>query len=568
MQTVRITLFIVLIISIFSCSEKEITGQSNQKFDINISVSFEADLYQNFNISNVEATIQKNDFSQSIDLSINDNVANGSIIDLETGEYSVTVRIFELESIIAEGYKEIEIISEDITTTINYEFTTPILLGNVTLENQSGSSGIKVGLFDLNSLNSDIVEINNEYPQIGVQINQHTEFDHRLQTPIQTTETDENGNFKIYDFPAGIYNLVIFKEGWGFKYIHNFEFSNGINEFNEEIELYEEMHFSGSIVEDIIFESDHHYIFEDDTEFIPGSSLIIEPGAIIRINPIANLTIHGTFTAQGEENNMFWITSNDGFNESLIQNPSIEYFYSFELSQISFSNDDIAWGKITFASNSLVNNASNVILSNMIISDGDIAIVNSGNSFVISNSLLSNFSSQPNTFYGSSELLESIFYSSNNKFEINNGSALVENNYFQLNEIALRPIFGTITITHNCFNDNIIDIAPCGLNPVIEFNSFNYSETNIELNQGFSTFCNPTITNNNFENVNITISIFGNNSFNGGSAMGVENDIVAINNYWDLDNIDSSIIDDDEGYTYEVIFSPFFNSPIINAGIQ
>ena len=115
---------------------------------------------------------------------------------------------------------------------------------------------------------------------------------------------------------------------------------------------------------------------------------------------------------------------------------------------------------------------------------------------------------------------------------------------------------------------NVIDIAPCGLDPVIVLNSFNDSETNIELNQGYDTFCNPTIANNNFWNANITISIFGNNSFKGGSAIGVENDIVAINNYWDSENIDNSIIDDDEGYIYEVIFTPFFNSPVINAGIQ
>ena len=567
MKTVKIYLFIVLLINIFSCSKNEITGQSNQKYDLNISVLFDVELYQNFNITNVEATIQKNDFSQSINLSINDNIANGSFIDLEIGEYSVTIKILEFEFIIAEGFKEIEIASEDITLTIDYEIT-PILFGNATLENQLEFSGIKVGLYELTTLNSDIVEINNQYPQIGIHINQYSEFDHRLQSPIQTTETNEDGDFRIYNIASGIYNLVIFKEGWGFNYIYNFELSNGINEINEEILLNVETHFSGNISNDFIFETGNHYIIDDDTVFIPGSSLIIQSNAVIRINPGVDLTIHGTLTAQGEENNMFWITSNDGFNESLVQNPYIAYFNAFELSPISFINADITWGKITFASHSFVNNASNVILSYMKVSEGDIAIVNSGDNFVLSNSLLSNFSTQANVFSGSSDLLESIFYSSNSKFEISNGSALIENNYFKLNEIALRPIFGTITIRHSCFNNNVIDIAPCGLDPVIELNSFNNSETNIELNQGYGTFCNPTIVNNNFENINITISIFGDNSLNGGSAIGVENDVVAIYNYWDLENIDSSIIDDDEGYTYEVIFTPFFNSPVINAGIQ
>ena len=64
------------------------------------------------------------------------------------------------------------------------------LTGVVHLEGQSNQSGIIVAIFELSYLDTIIVRINNEYPHIGVHINQHTEFDHRFQSPVKFTETD------------------------------------------------------------------------------------------------------------------------------------------------------------------------------------------------------------------------------------------------------------------------------------------------------------------------------------------------------------------------------------------
>ena len=61
------------------------------------------------------------------------------------------------------------------------------LSGKVILVNDTGDpaldpvdySGITVALYNLAYLDTTIVRINNQYPQIGVHINQETEFDHR-----------------------------------------------------------------------------------------------------------------------------------------------------------------------------------------------------------------------------------------------------------------------------------------------------------------------------------------------------------------------------------------------------
>ena len=103
------------------------------------------------------------------------------------------------------------------------------LTGIVNLEGMEDHSGIIVAVYDLATLDPDIVSINQEYPHIGVIINQHTEFDHRLQEPVKYTETDAEGYFEIKKIPTGTYNVVALKDNFGFKYIYEFEIEKGDN---------------------------------------------------------------------------------------------------------------------------------------------------------------------------------------------------------------------------------------------------------------------------------------------------------------------------------------------------
>ena len=85
---------------------------------------------------------------------------------------------------------------------------TGTLSGNVQLQGEEDHSNITIAIFELATLDPDIVAINQEYPHIGVIINQPTEFDHRFGNLVKYTETDANGNFKIKDIPTGRYNVV------------------------------------------------------------------------------------------------------------------------------------------------------------------------------------------------------------------------------------------------------------------------------------------------------------------------------------------------------------------------
>ena len=77
------------------------------------------------------------------------------------------------------------------------------LSGKVHLEGETDHSEITVAIYELAELDTTIVRINNEYPHIGVIINQHTEFDHRFQSPVKFTETDIEGNFLIEKISVG-----------------------------------------------------------------------------------------------------------------------------------------------------------------------------------------------------------------------------------------------------------------------------------------------------------------------------------------------------------------------------
>ena len=97
------------------------------------------------------------------------------------------------------------------------------LSGNIKLENETDHSAITVALYELTTLDPDIVAINEEYPHIGVIINQMTEFDHRFGNLTKYAETDANGNFKLKDIPTGRYNVFSVKDSFGFKYIYKEE---------------------------------------------------------------------------------------------------------------------------------------------------------------------------------------------------------------------------------------------------------------------------------------------------------------------------------------------------------
>ncbi|MCK4358970.1 MAG: right-handed parallel beta-helix repeat-containing protein [Candidatus Cloacimonetes bacterium] len=268
------------------------------------------------------------------------------------------------------------------------------LSGTINLEGQQDHSGITVAVYNLAELDQDIVEINEEYPFIGVKISQTTEFDHRFGNLIKYTHTDANGNFKIKNIPTGRYNVVAIKEGFGFKYIYEISITEGDNDISNveclilnsqlnskfkiqnskfisntssrnsaDITLYPESYINADINEETVFETDHHYIIEEDI-FVLGS-LTIEPGAVIRLNEGVKLIISGDLTAIGEEENMIWFTSNDGLDSLISLYPYTPYtFHRVELT--ASEAKQVSWCKFDHAGTGLLSKVNGFSISDCI----------------------------------------------------------------------------------------------------------------------------------------------------------------------------------------------------------
>jgi hypothetical protein len=67
--------------------------------------------------------------------------------------------------------------------------------GTVHLKGQEDRSGVTVALYNLVELDMAVVRLQKEFPFVGVQISQQTEFDHRLAEAVYTTKTRADGSF-------------------------------------------------------------------------------------------------------------------------------------------------------------------------------------------------------------------------------------------------------------------------------------------------------------------------------------------------------------------------------------
>ncbi|MDD3533925.1 MAG: carboxypeptidase-like regulatory domain-containing protein, partial [Candidatus Cloacimonetes bacterium] len=173
---------------------------------------------------------------------------------------------------------------------------TSSLKGTVLLVNDSGDpandpldhSGVTVALYELASLDTTLVRINAEYPQIGVLISQATDFDHRYQTPVATTTSAADGSFELKEIDPGSYNLVILNEGWGISYKHNLEVTKGETLDPGSMNLYPIVTFGSTALEPVTFKAEHTYVIPGDmiflaqVEFEQEPKILASPGSIVK----------------------------------------------------------------------------------------------------------------------------------------------------------------------------------------------------------------------------------------------------------------------------------------------
>ena len=112
----RILLFIslLLIIIIFSC--KITTKPQEKPGEIPLNISLQPAFDNGFDVTKVEAILSKDNFSQTLNLTIEADSAKGTFTDLEPGIYQITINIYDHETLIATGSATAEVVAGETTT--------------------------------------------------------------------------------------------------------------------------------------------------------------------------------------------------------------------------------------------------------------------------------------------------------------------------------------------------------------------------------------------------------------------------------------------------------------------
>ncbi|MCK9310414.1 MAG: carboxypeptidase-like regulatory domain-containing protein, partial [Candidatus Cloacimonetes bacterium] len=180
---------------------------------------------------------------------------------------------------------------------------TATLIGKIKLESETklksqsltDNSGVTVALYRTAVLDTTIARINTIHPNIGVIINQETEFDHRNQAPLFTTTTNIAGEFSIASIPAGAYNAAILKNGWSVKYLYNVSLTAGLTSDVGELLVKPSISLSGYIANDYTFQADRTYLINTTTSF--ASPVVIETGARIYVAANESVKFYSMLTA-------------------------------------------------------------------------------------------------------------------------------------------------------------------------------------------------------------------------------------------------------------------------------
>ncbi len=483
------------------------------------------------------------------------------------------------------------------------------LAGNVQLVNDTGYpandpgdfSGVTVALYKLAELDTTLVRINQKYPEIGVSVSQETEFDHRKEDPMKHSVTDAAGVFTLNDIEVGTYNLVFLKQGWGQLYILEFEVEQGDNDLKKasnyhsarsldkslitkvqppihkgSVTLYPTRQVPALVSNNITFAQGRTYLITTDTTVLGTAT--VEAGSVIAVAPNTRLNFQGAVT-----------TSNDGGWWRLTSSHNIDLIADI---------DSI----MPYNSVGVLNPNNNVSISGMIMDSAVEGIKIAGSSLQLSYSILKNTSSMAllvqttqcnisnimmtgNGLRGIHSLMnsitveESVFYANRDPLQLLVTVGNVNNNYFCENLFGVRPIIGTVSITHNCFDRNSSAVSPSASEIEIEYNEFYANDIDIELNgfyeDGIGVIsCIPSAENNNFFGNGIYVHCFGTNSYYADGAHnfpGISSDHIFPNNYLVAPDLLMHVVDHNypgmATFSYTVSFNPRRGSRVSNAGI-
>ena len=441
------------------------------------------------------------------------------------------------------------------------------------IENPMDFSGVTVALYKTAVLDTTLVRINQQYPQIGVQITQETEFDHRNFNPFKVTTTDAEGKFSFPSLTSGDYNLVFWKNDWGIRYICSVKAIENENNNIGNIVLYPETIYNSAIVsEPTTFKSDHSYFILTDVNFT--SSVEFQPRTQIFINPACMVKFYGAVTTPEftSSRDMWKITSGKEIYSTSPVTMDFDSYYS----AVNFYGDEINLksGFVRYGSNGLATiNINSTDINYMVLRDCGTAItINEGN---LNTGYMVCFNCNGNGILYTTNVGENfsvaiekcIIYNISQKgISVEKADNYNINNCY-FNNINAHSIYirtSTGRINHNEFDLSSYYIyyhKNCPHNEV-QYNNF-YN------NNGLGLKLRGSVNNINYNNFYGPARYFIYILDPLSPYSLVSADVNAINNYWAVEEVSQYLADaeDDPRCPYNIIYLPKLLEPVRNAGI-
>lgn len=462
---------------------------------------------------------------------------------------------------------------------------TASLTGRVVLVNDTDNpaldpadfSGISVALYPLAVLDTTIVRLNQEYPQIGVIINQETEFNHRLLNPVKVLTTAADGNFSFSGITPGSYNLAILKTGWGYIYVPNLNLAEGGNTLpvgRSDVSLYPERQLPAAIETDYSFLSGRTYRVADDSVIM--GNVTIHTGTSILIESGNRLDLYGNVSSSGSSG--YWKVSTAEEMYTTTKADSLPRFDSFGIKSLQ-GLPQISRMICEYANNGVATNNQPISFSNSIIRNANASALNlTSEAAEIQRLLVYNNPYKGITAYVKAHIEKSLFVNNHESCMLHQAKATVEDSYFYGSYLGIRSFLNPQEIRHNSFDKNDVAIAPSASSPAIEYNDFYDNQRDIELNRGGVAtdpgYCNPYIQRNNFYGNKFYIHLRGVNSVYADGYIpftGVNTNQHYPNNYWKSSNLVDHIFDSNypgSGVAYTVNYTPRSAVPVQGTGIR
>ncbi|HLW09281.1 MAG TPA: hypothetical protein VKX35_02700 [Fermentimonas sp.] len=426
-------------------------------------------------------------------------------------------------------------------------------------------SGVVVAIYSKANLDSTLVRINNEHPNIGVIISQETEFDHRDYNPVAMTETNISGDFLLRNVPGGNYNLVFIKESWSIKYLYNITCDADSENNLGVLEMHPNYILSGVINDPFVFRAEQQYIIENDVHF--ANEVSIENESIISIAPNKTLNFHGPVnTGYSERIGDKWkvISTYSLLSVNATVIDSSNYYNG-----VAFYSDDLHLknGFFRHLRNSVHINSSNATLEDIYVRNFGNGVSSLQSEIVISNLTLRDGYNMGLQLMGMEEFADvsnSVFLRCRDGIVAYSGGGFsISNSYFAYNNNAIYPQNCQGEIRNNSFYNNGRDIPMYIASTNIEYNNFYRSLVTGIYPRNFAT-----INNNNFYTTERWFIDIIRTSTSSGSC--VFNDLDATNNYWGVNNVSDYLRDGnyDENCWYFIIYIPKRNNPVPEAGIE